>query len=106
MPAVISRRILLAEDNNLNRLLVATMLKRMGHSVVAVENGVEAVEAVKASRFDVGILDLQMPIMGGLEAATEIRAVGAAGNFPLIALTADAMPDSQGDAWSPDLAVG
>jgi CheY-like chemotaxis protein len=64
----------------------------------AYENGMEAVEAVKASWFDVGILDLQMPIMGGLEAATEIRAVGAAGNFHLIALTADAIPDSQGDA--------
>ena len=45
MPAAVSRRILLAEDNDLNRLLVATMLKRMGHSVVAVEDGVAAVEA-------------------------------------------------------------
>jgi CheY-like chemotaxis protein len=74
------------------------MLKRMGHSVVAVENGMAAVEAVRASRFDVGILDLQMPVMGGLEAATEIRAMGAAGDFPLIALTADAMPEHRGDA--------
>ena len=49
-------------------------------------------------RFDVGILDLQMPVMGGLEAAAEIRAMGAAGDFPLIALTADAMPKSQEDA--------
>ena len=98
IPAAVSRRILVAEDNNLNRLLVATMLKRMGHSVVAVENGAEAVEAVTASRFDVGILDLQMPIMGGLEAVAGIRAVGAAGDFPLIALTADAIPDPQGDA--------
>jgi CheY-like chemotaxis protein len=97
MTAAVSRRILLAEDNDLNRLLMATMLKRMGHTVVAVENGMAAVEAARASRFDVGILDLQMPVMGGLEAAAEIRAMGTAGDFPLIALTADVMPESQGN---------
>jgi CheY-like chemotaxis protein len=106
MPAAVSRRILLAEDNDLNRLLVTAMLKRMGHSVVAVENGVAAVEAARASRFDVGILDLQMPVMGGLEAAAEIRAMGIAGDFPLIALTADVMPELQGNALGDASATG
>jgi len=70
----------------------------MGHTVVAVENGMAAVEAAKTSRFDVGILDLQMPVMGGLEAAAEIRAMGTAGDFPMIALTADAVHKPREDA--------
>jgi PAS domain S-box-containing protein len=97
LPAAVPRRILLAEDNDLNRLLVATMLKRMGHSVVAVEDGLAAVEAVGVAEFDVGILDIQMPVMGGTEAAARIREIGEAGAgcFPLIALTATASSELQ-----------
>lgn len=102
--AVASRRILLAEDNDLNRLLAVSMLKRMGHSVLAVENGMAAVAAAGANRFDVGILDLHMPVMSGQEAAVRIKAldasgIGAPGKFPLIALTADAVPEPGGEGW-------
>jgi PAS domain S-box-containing protein len=102
--AVTSRRILLAEDNDLNRLLAVSMLKRMGHSVLAVENGVAAVAAAGSNRFDVGILDLHMPVMSGQEAAVRIKAleasgIGAPGGFPLIALTADAVPEPGGEGW-------
>jgi PAS domain S-box-containing protein len=82
MPAAVSRRILVAEDNDLNRLLVATMLKRMGHTVVAVENGASAVEAARASRFDVGILDLQMPVMGGWRRRPKYGRWGPTAVFP------------------------
>jgi CheY-like chemotaxis protein len=98
--AAVSRRILLAEDNDLNRLLVATMLKRMGHDVVAVENGLAAVEAAGSGQFEIGILDLQMPVMGGLEAAGRIKAMGKSACFPLIMLTADALPEHHGDPSS------
>jgi CheY-like chemotaxis protein len=79
------------------------MLKRMGHSVVAVEDGLAAVEAAGAGKFDVGILDLQMPVMGGLEAAARIRVIGEAGSFPLIALTAETSVEHQ---VGPELGVG
>ncbi|GEO38873.1 hypothetical protein SAE02_30210 [Skermanella aerolata] len=103
VPVPIPRRILLADDNDLNRLLLVSILKRAGHSVVAVENGLAAVEAAGTARFDVVILDLQMPVMGGQEAAARIRSMGKdddAGTscgIPLIALTADARPDGAGE---------
>ena len=90
--------VLLAEDNPVNRKLVTTLLKQRGHHVKAVENGRLAVEAVKpgaGTRFDVVLMDLQMPEMGGLEATRAIREREDGGpRLPLIALTAHAM---QGD---------
>jgi PAS domain S-box-containing protein len=92
-------RVLVAEDNPVNRKLVTTLLKKRGHAVKAVENGREAVTAVAShsgAPFDVVLMDLQMPEMGGLEAAREIRnqEIHGAGRLPLVALTAHAM---QGD---------
>jgi CheY-like chemotaxis protein/HPt (histidine-containing phosphotransfer) domain-containing protein len=93
-----SLHVLLAEDNPVNRKLVTTLLKQRGHHVKAVENGRLAVEAVKpgaGTRFDVVLMDLQMPEMGGLEATRAIREREDGGpRLPLIALTAHAM---QGD---------
>jgi two-component system sensor histidine kinase/response regulator len=94
-----SLHILVAEDNAVNRTLVTTLLKKRGHSVKAVENGREAVEAIQAAgarQFDVVVMDVQMPEMGGFEATEAIRASeGASGaHLPIVALTAHAM---QGD---------
>ena len=86
--------ILLAEDNPVNRLLVTTLLRRMGHRVSSVVNGREAVEAVAAGSFDVILMDMQMPEMDGLAATRAIR--GADHNragIPIVALTADASSD-------------
>jgi len=91
-------QVLLAEDNPVNRKLVTTLLKKRGHRVKAVENGRLALDAVAPGgkdRFDVVLMDLQMPEMGGLEAARAIREREDGGHrLPLIALTAHAM---QGD---------
>ncbi len=91
-------RILVAEDNPVNRKLVMTLLQKRGHKVTGVENGRLAVEAIDAKEngFDVVLMDLQMPEMGGLEATAAIRAreAGSARHLPVIALTAHAM---QGD---------
>ena len=92
-------RVLVAEDNPVNRKLVTTLLRKRGHTVKAVENGRAAIAAVTsdgAAPFDVVLMDLQMPEMGGLEAARVIRDQEgqAARRLPLIALTAHAM---QGD---------
>ena len=88
-------RILVAEDHAVNRKLVTTLLRRRGHTVKAVENGRAAVTALGAAthRFDVVVMDLQMPEMGGLEATEAIRArEGAAGrHVPIVALTAHAL---------------
>jgi PAS domain S-box-containing protein len=91
--------VLVAEDNPVNRKLVTTLLRKRGHTVKAVENGREAVAAVRsqaAAPFEVVLMDLQMPEMGGLEAARAIRDQEGQGarRLPLIALTAHAM---QGD---------
>jgi CheY-like chemotaxis protein/HPt (histidine-containing phosphotransfer) domain-containing protein len=89
-------RVLVAEDNPVNRKLVTTLLKKRGHSVKAVENGRQAVAEVGSrtrAPFDVVLMDLQMPEMGGLEATRLIRdqEIQGARRLPLIALTAHAM---------------
>ena len=82
----------------MNRKLVTTLLQKRGHQVTAVENGLEAVTAIDASTgspFDVVLMDLQMPEMGGLEATHAIRErEGKDRHVPIVALTAHAM---QGD---------
>ena len=86
-------RVLVAEDNPINQRLASRLLEQRGHSVMVVDNGREAVAALESSVFDVVLMDLHMPIMGGLEATAAIRAQekGTGGHLPIIALTANAM---------------
>ncbi|KAI8384917.1 uncharacterized protein BYT42DRAFT_493432 [Radiomyces spectabilis] len=87
--------ILLAEDNIVNQKLALRILQKFGHHVQIVSNGKLAVEAFEARTFDLILMDVQMPVMGGFEATQRIRAIEkAAGNgsrIPIIALTAHAM---------------
>lgn len=97
-PHTAPRRVLLAEDDDLNRLLIATMIRRMGHEVWTVEDGMRAVEEASGGGYDIAILDIQMPALTGLEVARRIRAMpGRVGELPLVALTADAMPERHAD---------
>jgi signal transduction histidine kinase/CheY-like chemotaxis protein len=86
-------RVLLAEDNGVNRKVALGMLERAGHSVVAVVDGSEAVMAWRSGSFDVVLMDVQMPEMDGFEATRRIRAEEAATGrrTPIVALTAHAM---------------
>ena len=92
-------RVLVAEDNLVNRKLVTRLLQKRGHHITAVENGRAAVTALTSPAkrgFDVVLMDVQMPEMNGLEATAAIRQheAAAGGHVPIIALTAHAL---QGD---------
>ena len=83
-------RVLLAEDEPSNRRIISEMLTRLQAAVVAVGTGLEAVEALAADRFDVVLMDLAMPVMGGIEAVEVIRRRLPADRCPpILALTAD-----------------
>jgi signal transduction histidine kinase/DNA-binding NarL/FixJ family response regulator len=89
-----SLRLLVADDILVNRTLARIMLERAGHAVELVANGMEAVEAVQRTQFDAVLMDVQMPVMDGLEATRRIRALdGPAGRVPIVALSASAMND-------------
>jgi signal transduction histidine kinase/DNA-binding response OmpR family regulator len=89
-----ARKILLAEDNIVNQRVAVGLLNRRGHHVTVVANGREAVEAVARETFDLVLMDLQMPVMGGLEATAAIRAREAeiGGHAWIVAMTAHVMP--------------
>ncbi|MBZ5592796.1 MAG: response regulator [Acidobacteriia bacterium] len=85
--------ILLAEDNAVNQRVALRFIERWGHEVVIVTNGKEALEAVKQRPFDLVLMDVQMPEMGGFEATRAIRAreKHTGGHLPIVAMTAHAM---------------
>jgi signal transduction histidine kinase/CheY-like chemotaxis protein len=90
-------RILLAEDNLVNQRLVQRILEKEGHDIVVVANGREALEALKKDAFDLVLMDVQMPLMDGLEATKAIRESEALTkiHIPIVALTAHAMKGDQ-----------
>jgi CheY-like chemotaxis protein len=87
-------RILLAEDNEINQLLAIKMLNNMGYEPVTAENGLKVVELLKTERFDLILMDVQMPEMDGLEATKHIRDKNAIQPV-IIAMTANAMSGDQ-----------
>ena len=94
-----SLRILLAEDHPTNQRVVQLILGSAGAEVVTVENGALAVEAVARSRFDVILMDMQMPVMDGLTATREIRLAEQGGaRTPIIMLSANAMAEHRYEA--------
>jgi signal transduction histidine kinase/ligand-binding sensor domain-containing protein/DNA-binding response OmpR family regulator len=90
------RRILLAEDNPVNQKVGRGTLEKLGFNVDIVANGADAVEAWAMGRYDLILMDCQMPVMDGYQAAREIRKREADRNpIPIVALTADAMQGTE-----------
>jgi CheY-like chemotaxis protein len=88
-------RILLAEDNAVNQKLALKLLSQMGYRADVAGNGLEAIEAIERQKYDVVLMDVQMPEMDGLEASRQICSRWPRGKRPrIIAMTANAM---QGD---------
>jgi two-component system, sensor histidine kinase and response regulator len=92
-----SLRVLLADDNEVNQRLAVALLKKHGHTVSIARNGVEAVLAFETGQFDLILMDVQMPVMSGLEATEKIREKErpTGGHIPIIALTAHAMNEDR-----------
>ena len=84
-----NKHVLLVEDGTTNRKLISLILRRAGMTVATAENGRAGVEAAESEKFDVILMDMQMPVMDGYTAAQQLRALG--NTTPIIALTAHAM---------------
>ncbi|HLN90369.1 MAG TPA: response regulator, partial [Patescibacteria group bacterium] len=91
-------RVLVAEDNRTNQMVIGKILERAGHDFKIVANGEEVLDALKEEKFDIGLLDLHMPVMGGIEAAKLSRFIlQGSPRMPIVALTADATPEARAE---------
>lgn len=100
IPDLGGNRVLLAEDNRINQVLARRLLQKTGLDVTVVDDGRKAVEAVcrTASRFDLVLMDVQMPVLDGLEATRAIRRALGSAAPPIVAMTANAMPEQRAES--------
>lgn len=87
------KRILVVEDDEVNLMIAEHILQKAGYEVRSVNNGEAAIDAVRAERFDMILMDIEMPIMSGLEATPHIRTLTEDTPLPIIALTAHSLPE-------------
>jgi len=89
LPGAGGLKILVCEDNPLNQRIMVLLLQEQGHQVTLADDGTQGLKAWEAGEFDLILMDLQMPNLGGVDATREIRRRG--GNLPIVALTARAV---------------
>ena len=94
------KRLLIVEDNRMNQLVLGRILTKWNCEYAISENGLEALEKLKTEKFDLVLMDLQMPIMDGLECTRLIRSDLKLTDLPIIALTADAFPEVQAETFA------
>jgi PAS domain S-box-containing protein len=90
-----NKRVLIVDDNHINRLVVVRMLEKMGLNSDIACNGLEAVEAVKNGKYSLVLMDCLMPVMDGFTATKEIRKLASSVNMPIIAMTANSQRSSE-----------
>jgi CheY-like chemotaxis protein len=96
-------RVLIVEDNPVNQMVAKKLLQRLGAQITTAMDGAEAVTLVKELEFDIVLMDVQMPVMGGLEATNLIREweiETRRSRLPIVALTANAMEDDRTESLS------
>jgi len=89
----LNKNILLVEDNEVNQLIACALLEELDINITIANNGVEALEKIKSQKFDLVLMDIQMPEMDGYEATRELRKIPQYDNIPIIAMTANAMQE-------------
>ena len=92
---LVGKRILVAEDNAINQVIMQELLAPAGATVIMVDNGQQAVDAARTQALDLVFMDMQMPVMDGLEATRKIREFAGMGDLPIIAVTANAMKEDK-----------
>jgi len=93
-------RLLLAEDNPINQEVGLELLRDAGLSVDLAANGAEAVDMAQQIAYDLILMDMQMPVMDGLQAARTIRGLAVGGDVPILAMTANAFADDRADCFA------
>ncbi len=88
--------VLVADDNRTNQKVIGKILERVGHDVSIVDNGEQALDALQAKAFDIALMDVNMPVLNGIE-ATKLYRFASLGKprLPIVALTADATPETK-----------
>ena len=95
LPQLCGIRVLLVEDNEINREVAQEILQEAGMAVTIANNGLEAVDKVKTGTYDIVLMDIQMPVMDGYDATREIRKNPVFAELPVIAMTANALLSDQ-----------
>lgn len=93
-----SARILLVEDNEMNRDMLSRRLERKGYEVAVAVDGQEGLDKAKAQRSDLILMDMSLPVLDGWEATRQLKADPATARIPIIALTAHAMASDEQQA--------
>jgi CheY-like chemotaxis protein len=88
-------KVLLVEDNEINQMVATELLEKVGIKVTIANNGKEAIETIKKTKFNLALMDVQMPVMDGFEATAEIRKDSQHKDLPIIAMTAQVMTDDR-----------